>query len=306
MNSKWVSFSPHIFSRSSTTRTYITMLILLCPVLACAIIMHGLNSLFLVVASVVACYLTDVLFKLVVEKNFDFSDVSSIFIGFIIGLLLPTGANWYVSIIGSCFSIIFIRNIAGGIGKNFVSEIAVAVLISQLVFRADFWMFYSGGEIVSTCALDSVIAGERNTLNFESLLFGGYAGTIAETSVIWLLIAGIILMVFGIVDCRIPIVILASVFLFAYLFFDLVTAVNLIGTGGVILVAFFVATDYAVVPKSGIGKFIYAFFIGFLTVLIWKFGNYQMAIYYAVIIMGLGSSIFNGLTKTIRINTVGR
>ena len=301
MNNKWVSFSPHIFSHVSTTKIYLTMMVLLCPILACAIIIWGFNPLLLIAVSMLSCYATDIVFKYVVNKNYDFTDVSALFIGFIIGLSMPTGASWYVPILGSCFSIIFIRNIAGGIGKNFVSEIAVAVLISSLVFEADYNLFIkNGGEIVSLSALDSVISGELRGIDALSLLFGGYAGTIADSSLIWLIIAGILMIVFNLVDFRVPVVTILSTIVFAVLFFDLTTAVNLTLTGGVVLGAFFMATDYAVVPRNKLIRYIYSVLIGFITVLIWKYGNHQMAIYFAIVIMGLLSSVFEGITKSYK------
>ena len=305
MNNKWVSFSPHILSRSSTTKIYITMLVLLCPVVASALITLSYNPLLLILSSMLACYLTDIAFKFIVNKSYDFSDVSALFIGFIIGIAMPSGASWYVPIFGSCFSIIFIRNIAGGIGKNFVSEIAVAILISYLIFGPEFSKFVvRGGEVVTQSGLDAVINGEINKIDIENLLFGGFAGSIAGSSIFWLVVACVILAVLKIIDIRIPLVTLVSVFAFAVLFFDLTTAVNLVFTGGVVLASFFVATDYAVVPRNKIAKYIYAVLIGFFTALIWKCGTYQMAIYYAIIIMGLVSSVFNGIDRTFRVSVV--
>ena len=301
MNNKWVSFSPHIFSKANTTKVYITMMVLLCPILACAIIMFGFNPLVLVVVSMLSCYMTDIVFKYVVHKRYDFTDVSALFIGFIIGLAMPTGASWYVPILGSCFSIIFIRNITGGIGKNFVSEIAVAVLLSSLVFEANYNLFLSTtGEIVTKSALQNVIESGVANIDIVKLLFGGIEGSIADVSLVWLIIAGALMIVFNLVDFKIPLTTIASVLVFGILFFDLTTAINLTLTGGVILGAFFMASDYAVVPKHTSIKFLYAATTGLLTVLIWKFGNYSMAIYYAVIISGLISSALTGIIATIQ------
>lgn len=305
MNNKWVSYSPHILSKASTTKIYITMLVLLCPILACAVIMFGFKPLALIVVSMLSCYVTDIVFKYAVNKRYDFADVSALFIGFIIGIAMPTGASWYVPILGSCFSIVFIRNIAGGIGKNFVSEIAVAVLISSLVFEADYNLFMTTtGEVVSNSALDSVIAGEIQDINIKSLLFGGLAGSIADASLVWLIVAGVLMIVFKLIDFKIPLTTIASVFLFAIIFFDVTTAVNLTLTGGVVLGAFFMASDYAVVPKNELLKYVYAVAIGLVTVLIWKFGNYSMAIYYAIIIMGLICSALSGIIKTFKVSKV--
>ena len=301
MNNKWVSFSPHMLSKVSTTKIYLTMMVLLCPILACAIILLGFNPLLLVVVSMLSCYVTDLAFKYIVNKSYDYTDVSALFIGLIIGLAMPSGASWYVPILGSCFSIIFIRNISGGIGKNFVSEIAVAVLISNLVFNIDYYLFaLSSGEIVSTSALDSIMSGDIVGIDAQALLFGGYASSIAETAVLWLIIAGILMICFKLIDFRVPVTTIVSVFVFALLFYDLNRAVNLTLTGGVLLGAFFMATDYAVVPRNRIIKYVYSVLIGFITVLIWKYGHYEMAIYYAIVIAGLLSSVFSGLTSSYK------
>ena len=305
MNNKWVSFSPHILSRSSTTKIYITMLVLLCPTVASAVVTLNYNPLLLIVTSMLSCYITDIIFKLAVEKSYDFSDVSALFIGFIIGISMPSGAGWFVPILGSCFSIVFIRNIAGGIGKNFVSEIAVAVLISYLIFDSEFSMYVmNGGEVVAQSGLDRVMSGEITKINIESLFFGGYAGSIADSSIFWLFIGCFALAILKIIDLRIPVLTLLSVFGFSALFFDVTTAVNLMFTGGVILASFFVATDYAVVPKNKLAKCVYAVLIGLFTALIWKYGTYTMAVYYAIVIVGLISSVFSGITKTLKVSVV--
>ena len=108
------------------------------------------------------------------------------------------------------------------------------------------------------------------------------------------------MMVFKIIDFRVSVMTILSVFIFALLFFDVNGAINLTLTGGVILGAFFMATDYAVVPRIRIAKYIYALLIGFITAIIWKYGNYHMAIYYAIIIVGFLSSVFNGLMQSYK------
>ena len=301
MNSKWVSFSPHVLSKNSTTRTYVTMIILLCPIIASAVATFNFLPLATVAVCMVTAFLTDMLFKYIVDKKFDFTEISSLFIGLVIGLTMPTGASPYVPILGTIFSIVFIRNIAGGIGKNFVSEIAVATLLSYLVFTADFYLFQTAKGDVSVSFLDKVIAKEVADIDFMSLLFGGFAGTIAEGAILWLIIAGVILMVKKVVDFRVPVATIVSTFVFAILFFDVTSAVNLLFAGGVILVSFFVATDYAVVPRIKWAKYVYGLVIGFVTVIIWKYGNNPlMAVYYAVIVAGLLSSMLNGITKRLK------
>lgn len=300
MNNKWVGFSPHIKTKLSTTKIYLIMMIVLCPAVASVCVRSGLNSLLLVAVSMGCAFLTDLVYKLIANKKYYFNDPSSLFIGLVIGLCMPTGAKLYVSVFGTIFAILFIRNMAGGIGQNFVSEIAVAILMSYLIFTADFYLFsQTNGNIVAKSLTDSVIGGEITKINFTNLLFGGYGNTIADSAQFWIILAGLIAMIFNFIDFRIPVVSLASTFLFACLFFDVSTAVNLMFGGCVIISAFFIATDYAVVPKSKWAKYCYALLIGFLTAIIWKFGNYQVAVFCAVSVMGLLSSTFNGLTRIV-------
>ena len=302
MNNKWVSFSPHILSKNSTVKTYITMIILLCPVFASTVVTFDFMPLLTVLVSILSALVADMLFKLVVDKRYDFQELSAVFIGLVIGLCMPTGTSVFVPILGTMISVIFIRDIAGGIGQNFVSEIAVAVVLSSLIYTADFYMFRVAGttRVMGTGFLDQVLSGTVTSIDITALLFGGTTGLIAETSMFWLLIAGILMLVFRLIDFRVPVATLASTFVFALIFFDVVTAVNLMFTGGVVISAFFIATDYAVVPKNKWAKYIYGLLIGFLTVIIWKAGSHQMAVFYAVIIMGLVSSMVNGLTRTLK------
>ena len=299
MSNKWVSFSPHISSKNSTTRIYLLMMICLAPVVASAVVSFSILPLITIAICMISAFLTDMIFQFIVNKKFNFTEISSLFIGLIIGLAMPTGVPAYIPIVGVVFSIVFIRNMAGGIGKNFVSEIAVAVILSYLIFTKGFCLYHTGETLSSISFLDKIIAGEVSSINIEQLLFGGFAGTVAESSVFWLMIAGLVLICFKIIDFKVPVAVVISTFVFAWLFFDAATAVNLLCAGGVLLVAFFVATDYAVVPINKWGKIVYGLAVGFVTVLIWKYANAKMATYIAVIIVGLFSSMLKGISKTL-------
>lgn len=297
MNSKWVSFSPHILSKNSTTKTYLTMMILLCPVLASAIVNISIMPLAVVAVCMLTAFITDLVFKLIVDRRFDFTEISSLFIGLVIALCLPTGVGVVVPIISTVFSMLFIRNIAGGIGKNFVSEIAVAVILSYLIFPNIFSSYITEAGTTSSSFLSEVLAGKVSEVNITNLLFGGVAGTIADASIFWLIIAGIGLTLLKVVDARVPITVILSTFVFAILFYDVTTAVNLVLGGSVLIVAFFVATDYAVVPSIKWLKYVYGILIGFLTVILWKYSNAMLAVFYAVIIAGLLGCVMNGIIK---------
>lgn len=297
MNSKWVSYSPHILSKDSTTKIYLTMMILLCPVVGSAIVNVSTWVLATVAVCMLTAFVTDMIFKFIVDGKFDFTEISSLFIGLVIALCLPTGISVAVPIISTAFSILFIRNIAGGIGKNFVSEIAVAIILSYLMFPKSFSLYIVGEEVIGTGFLSEVLSGNVKDINIVNLLFGGINGTIADASIFWLMIAGIVLMALKIIDIRVPITVILSTFLFAVIFYDVTTAVNLVLAGSVIIVAFFVATDYAVIPKNSWLKYFYSVLIGFLTVILWKYSNTILAVFYAVIIAGLVGCVMNGIIK---------
>ena len=98
MNNKWVSFSPHILSKNSTTKTYLLLIVLLCPVLASAVVVTSINALWVVFSTITTAVVTDIIFKLIVNKKYNFGELSAIYIGLIIGLALPTGINPFYAI----------------------------------------------------------------------------------------------------------------------------------------------------------------------------------------------------------------
>lgn len=300
MNNKWVSFSPHLKSSVSTTKIYLFMMALLCPVIAVAAITLNLYPLLTVLMSITSAIVADVVSKIVAVKKYEFSDLSAVFIGLVIGVLMPTGAKFWVPIVPTIISVIFIRNIAGGIGKNFVSEIAVSVILASLMFPAAFGLYETGAGLSQVSFAESVLMGQVDKINVSSLLFGGISGTIADTAGLWVIVAGIVLMISGLVDYKVPLTVIASTFIFGVLFFDFTMAVNLTFGGGVIMVALFVATDYAVVPKETLPKMIYAFLFGFVIALLWKFTNNQMSVYYAAVIMGLLGCVTSGILRNYK------
>lgn len=302
MNSKWVSFSPHIQSKNSTTKTYLLMILALCPVLASAVVMTNFNALWVVVCSIISAVSMDVVFKLVVDGKYDHTELSAIMIGLIIGLALPTGTYPPVVILPTMFTILFIRNLSGGIGQNFVSEIAVAVVLTYLIFphvTNAYFAPQAEGYLFSTPLMD-LLAGKSVKLEVVDLLFGGVAGTIAETACFWLILAGLVLMIFKVIDFRVPAVVLVSTFVFSILFFDLESAIIILLSGGILLSAFFIATDYAIIPKNKVMKYVYGLLIGFLTVIILKYAKNPLAIFYAIMIVGLISSGFSNVFKLKR------
>lgn len=300
--SNWISYSPHIKSKLTTTKIYLLMIALLLPSVACACVLLDYRPFLLVAVSVLTALISDVCFKLCVEKNYEFTEISAIFIGLIIGLSCPSGASFYMPIIATIFSIIFIRDLAGGIGKNFVSEIAVAVVLSSLIFGTGFNSYIdpASGLVVNTSYIDRVLSGDVAGINIVSSLFGGNAGLVGDSGLLFIIIAGVVLCALKVIDFRVPVAVIASTLLFTLLFYSFNVSINITLTAEVMLCAFFVAPDFAVVPTNKYVKWVYGLLIGFIGVLLTKVSGARFAIMSATIIVGLISAIYNGMVLEFR------
>ena len=292
--SNWVSFSPHIKDKQNVNRIY-TMFIIACiPMLLDGVIKYGYNAALIVAISVLTAFVADLFSSWVLYKKFKVKDCSSIYIGLLIGLSMPSGVVWFIPMIGTLASIILVKTLAGGLGKNFISEVAFAKLLLALMFGSYFYKFIdpSSGLVVSSTLSDDIMVGSITKINYKNLLFGITPGAIGETGVVYVLLGGLFLCCMGVIDYKMPLGFLSSAFLTAYLLLGLNSAIVL--TCSMCFVAFFVLTDYATTPSSGLIKFVYSLLLGVVAVLIFAYGSYRYAGYYACLIGGLIYSAIKG------------
>ena len=294
MKNNWVSFSPHIKGKKTINAMYLFMIVALVPALVGSVFINGYAQAISVAVSVLTAFLCDVMFNLIKNKKFEVSEISSIYVGLLIGMSMPTASSVWQAIVGTALVIILIKGCTGGVSDNLVSEVAVAKILMFIMFGSAYYRFrdVSTGDMTDTALIDRVIEGTKRSVDYADVVLGQQNGAIGETMIGALLLAGVVLCIMKIIDFRVPLAFLVSSFLVACLLFDSSTAVLIMLSSGVVFCAFFVATEYSQVPSNKWLRYAYGLALGIITAFIWKYGTYQIAPYYAVLICGLVLNAF--------------
>ena len=283
-----VSANPHIRSKDSTTKIMLLVIIALLPATGFGIYNFGLNAAILVCTSVATCVLTEFLYEKLMKLPLTIGDLSAVVTGLLLGLNLPPAAPFWLAIIGGVFAILVVKMLFGGIGQNFMNPALGARCFLVISFTARMTTFTYDGVTTAT-PLAMLKAGED--VNTWNMVVGTIPGTIGETSVIAILAGAVFLILFDVIDMRIPFTYLLTFVLFIGLFgpngWDPWYLTAQLAGGGLMLGAFFMATDYATSPMTHLGKIIYGVILGILTGIFRVFSSSAEGVSYAIIISNL-------------------
>lgn len=283
-----VSSNPHIRSKATTGNIMLAVVIALLPAAGFGIYNFGLDALVLILVTVASTVLTEYSYhKLMHQKN-TVSDFSAVVTGLLLALNLPASAPWWIGVIGGVFAILVVKMLFGGLGQNFMNPALGArcfLLISFTSIMTDF----NCDAYTGATPLASLKAGE--SVDVMKMIIGQTGGTIGETSMIAIVAGACILILYGIIDLRIPGSYIASFLVFIMLFGgDAVNAAYLsaqLAGGGLMLGAFFMATDYVTRPVTKKGQYLYGILLGVLTGIFRLFGPGAEGVSYAIIIGNL-------------------
>lgn len=283
-----VSSNPHIRSKATTGNIMLAVVIALLPAAGFGIYNFGLDALVLILVTVASTILTEYGYhKLMHQKN-TVSDFSAVVTGLLLALNLPASAPWWIGVIGGVFAILVVKMLFGGLGQNFMNPALGArcfLLISFTSIMTDF----NCDAYTGATPLASLKAGE--SVDVMKMIIGQTGGTIGETSMIAIVAGACILILYGIIDLRIPGSYIASFLVFIMLFGgDAVNAAYLsaqLAGGGLMLGAFFMATDYVTRPVTKKGQYLYGILLGVLTGIFRLFGPGAEGVSYAIIIGNL-------------------
>ncbi len=308
-----VSTSPHIHVKSTTQSIMRDVLIALSPAAVASIVLFGLSALLNMVLCVGTCVLSEFIFNLIVKKKQTIVDLSACVTGLILGLSLPATTGVWPCIVGSVFAIIVVKCLFGGIGCNFANPAATA----RVLLLSSFGMSVAGGtltnfqnpELVSGATpLASINAGVLEGLpSVGEMLLGNRAGAVGETCIIAILLGGVYLILRKVIRWETPVVLLGTVFLLSLIIKGDVTVAlyELLG-GGVVFAAFFMATDYSTTPINRLGKVVFAFGCGVLTVIFRFFSSLPEGISYALLIMNILSPYIEKLCTLKPLGKAGK
>ena len=283
-----VSSSPHVRAKDSTNRIMAYVILALLPTTLFGIFNFGPKALLLIVLTIASCVGTEWVFEKIIHKKSTISDLSAVVTGLLLALNLPVNLPWWEAVLGGVFAIAIVKMMFGGLGQNFMNPALGARCFLLIAFAADMTNFQT-----DTYTGATPLAAMRNgeIINSMDALIGRTAGTIGETSTIAILIGAIILILLGVITLAIPASYLITFVIFMLLFgghgFDMYYIVAQLCSGGIMLGAFFMATDYVTSPITPRGRILFGICLGILTGLFRCFGANAEGVSFAIILSNL-------------------
>ena len=277
-----VSSSPHVRAKDSTSRVMLYVIIALLPATLFGIWNFGMHALLLILVTIASCLASEWIFDKIVHKKNSLPDLSAVVTGLLLALNLPAGLPWWEAVIGSVFAIVIVKMMFGGLGQNFMNPALGGRCFLLIAFAADMTNFKSSKfEAYSGATPLAMIRNEGlSSVNVMDMLTGKIPGTIGETSVIAILIGAMILILLGVITLRIPAAYLITFAVFMLIFGKEPMNANYLVAelcgGGLMLGAFFMATDYVTSPITPAGQIIYGICCGLLTGIFRCFGANAM------------------------------
>ena len=290
-----VSSSPHVRSNDSTSKIMLLVIIALMPATLFGIYNFGIRALMIICITIATCVISEYLFNLIVKKKNTIDDLSAVVTGLLLALNLPVGIPWWQPIVGGVFAIIVVKCMFGGLGQNFMNPALAArcfLLFSFSEYMVNYDVTKNGVDVYTGATPLSLIKNEGlASVNVKDMFIGNIAGTIGETSVIAILLGAIILIWFNIIDLKIPFSYIITFAIFMFIFgaqrFDISYVVAELCGGGLMLGAFFMATDYVTSPITPKGQIIFGICCGLLTGIFRCFGANAEGVSFAIILSNI-------------------
>ncbi len=289
-----VSVSPHLRDSITTKRIMLDVIIALIPALIAAVVIFGYRALLVACVCVVCCVLSEFVWAKLMKKPDTVGDLSAIVTGLLLAYSLPATIPFWQAAFGSIVAIIVVKQLFGGIGKNFANPAVTARIVMFLAFSVSMttWVNPAADAVSSATPLALIGSGQTEQLpSLMNMFLGVRGGCLGETSTLALLIGGIYLLVRRVITWHTPVAFLASTFLFSLALGQ--QPVYQIMSGGLVIAAFFMATDYVTTPYTAVGKLIFGVGAGLLTVIIRVYGSYPEGVSYAILLMNILTPYIN-------------
>jgi electron transport complex protein RnfD len=305
-----VSPSPHMRGNNSTAKVMLTVIIALLPAVVAGSIIFGYMALAIVLMSILWCVTFERIFNLITKRPNTTGDFSAFLTGMLLGMNLPSSVPIYIPVIGAFVAIVIVKCLFGGIGQNFANPAIAARIILAVCFAGQMGNFVV--PVKSFTTFDAVTAptplsasyltsGTDKVLpfTFTDMLFGMTGGTIGETCAIALIIGGIILIAAKIITPTIPFSFIGTVFILTFLYTGSIDeTIYYTLAGGLMLGAFFMATDYTTSPLTERGKLIFGIGCGIITFVIRFFTKMPEGVSFSILLMNLLTPLIDDIVLT--------
>ncbi len=279
-----VSPSPHIRSGTTTSKIMMHVMAALCPALFASAYFFGGRALMLTGFCMLTAIVWERLCNIVMKKPNTTGDLSAAVTGMILAFNLPVTLPYWIAAIGTFVAIVVVKQVFGGLGQNFANPAVVARIVLMLSFTGEMtrWVipFYNPDKIVTSA---TPIATRAET--YFDLFIGKTGGCLGETSAAALILGGVYLMVVKIITPHAPAAFIGTVYVFSW-FMDQDPLYQIL-SGGIMLGAFFMATDYVTTPITGRGKVIFGIGCGVITCVIRFWGSYPEGVSFSILLMNI-------------------
>ena len=287
-----VSSSPHLNGKRTTQNIMLDVIIGLAPAMLASIVYFGVKAAAVILTCVASCVLSEFLCRKVMKRPQTVGDLSCVVTGVLLALNLPATIHPLIAVFGSVVAIVVVKQMFGGIGQNFVNPALTAriILMNSFPARMTHWVapfdYAATADSITTATPLGILKEGGGALpSYLDLFLGKTGGCLGETCALAILIGGIYLIARRVISPVIPVTYLATAVVFSLLFgrdpiFDLLS-------GGLMLGAFFMATDYTTSPLYFWGRVVFAIGCGALTLVIREFGSLPEGVSYSILLMNI-------------------
>ena len=303
-NNLMVSSTPHIRSNDTISSVMRDVVIALIPAAVMGVVYFGVNAALIIIISIISSVAFEALYQKAAKKKITVTDFSAIITGLLLAMNLPSSAPLWVPVVGAFFAIVIVKQLFGGLGQNFMNPAlgARAFLVASYPTHTtgsafgetNFGVIGIADAVTSATPMAQLKAGAVTLTqnDYVNALVGNIGGCIGETCAIALILGGLYLIIRKVISWRIPVTYILTVFVLTWIFklcglaptrqpmYELLS-------GGLMLGAFFMATDYASSPMTPVGQLIMGFGCGVITTLIRIFGGYPEGVSYSILLMNL-------------------
>ncbi len=292
--SQIVAASPHVTTKNSTAVIMRDVLIALLPAVIAGCVVFGLRALLVVAVTTAACVFFEWGFEKLCHTPSTISDLSAAVTGVLLAMNLPVSIPLWQAVFGALVAIVAVKGLFGGIGKNFANPAITARIVMFLAFSKTMTAWVFPDAVSSATPLAMMANGE--SVDYLTLLLGNHGGCLGETSALALLIGFAYLLIRGVISWHTPVCFVGTVFVMSLILGQ--DAVGQILSGGLMLGAIFMATDYSTTPSTNWGRVLFGIGAGLLTVLIRFYGAYAEGVSFAILFMNILTPYLSKWTET--------
>ena len=316
--------SPHIRGSETTRSIMLDVIIAMVPALVFAVINFGIRALLLTAVSVIGCVFFEWLYRVLMKKPQSVGDLSAVVTGMLLALTCPVTLDYWAILIGDFFAITFVKQLFGGIGKNFINPAlgGRAVLVASYAGSMTKWidpavnkaaLIGSNVDVITAATPMAYLKGGdveglKAVYDIKDVFLGSIGGSMGEVSAIALILGGVYLIWRKVINWQTPVAYIGTVAVISLLFPKGGSGVEFmlysVFGGGLMLGAFFMATDYATSPVTKKGQLIYGIGCGLLTVFIRYFGTLNEGVCYSIMVMNCCTALIDNYTKPTRFGVV--